>query len=56
MDKFITVVGGVLPTLIKNTHFNLSLSGWPAATTVIAICCSGTAIYSINRLAPATTK
>ena len=39
-NKLIEVVD-TFPTLIKNTHLNVNLQGWPAAVTAIAICCAG---------------
>lgn len=46
-NKLIEVVE-TIPTLIKNTHFNVTLEGWPAAVTAIAICCSSVAAFAIK--------
>ena len=50
-NKLIEVVD-TFPTLIKNTHLNVNLQGWPAAVTAIALCCAGVAVYAIKATTP----
>ena len=50
-NKLIEVVD-TFPTLIKNTHLNVNLQGWPAVVTAIAICCAGVAVYAIKATTP----
>lgn len=45
-----------LPAIIKNTHINVSLQGWPAAITVIALCCAGVAVYAIKAATQSKTS
>ena len=35
-----------LPTLIQNTHLDILLEGWPAASAIIAVCGAAVAIAS----------
>lgn len=37
-----------LPELVKNTHLDLHLEGWPAAVSVISGCLALVAIYAIK--------
>lgn len=37
-----------IPTLIKNTHLDVSLTGWPAAVTAIALFSSSVIIYALK--------
>ena len=46
-NKLIEVVD-TFPTLIKNTHLNVNLQGWPAAITAVALFGSCVAIYAIK--------
>ena len=46
-NKIIEVVESI-PTIIKNTHLNVTLEGWPAALTALALCCSGVAVYALK--------
>ena len=48
MDNKIIQVAESIPTLIKNTHLNVSLDGWPAAVTAIALFSSGVIIYALK--------
>ena len=48
MNNTLTAVTEALPTVISNTHFNVMLSGWPAAITVVALCCAGVAIFALK--------
>ncbi|NLV35009.1 MAG: hypothetical protein GXY21_10815 [Clostridiaceae bacterium] len=41
-----------LPSLVQNTHLNISLQGWPAAVAVIAICGAGVTAYFIKASHP----
>ncbi|MBS6923491.1 MAG: hypothetical protein KH186_08120 [Lachnospiraceae bacterium] len=34
--------------LVKNTHLDLNLHGWPAAVTAVAFFCSCVAIYALK--------
>ena len=52
MENKIIEVVDAFPSLIKNTHLNVNLQGWPAAVTAIAICCAGVAVYAIKVPAP----
>ena len=36
-----------LPTLIQNTHLDVAIEGWPAATAIIAVCSTVVAVVSI---------
>ena len=51
MEKTISLLSGTIPTLLNNTHFNISLEGWPAAISVIAVCFTGGAVYTIKEIA-----
>ena len=53
-NKLIEVVD-TIPTLIKNSHFNITLEGWPAAVTAIAICCSSVAAFAIKAACSSNT-
>lgn len=48
MENKLTQVVDTIPTLIKNTHLNVSLEGWPAAITAIAFFCSGVVVYALK--------
>lgn len=37
-----------LPELVKNTHLNISLDGWPATVTVISCCLTVIAVVAIK--------
>ena len=37
-----------LSAIVKNTRLSLSLEGWPATVTVIAVCVSGVALYALK--------
>ncbi len=52
MEKTLVAVTETLPTVIKNTHFNITLAGWPAAVTAIALCCAGVAVYALKIMDP----
>lgn len=41
-----------LPELIKNTHFNISLEGWPATVAVISGCITIISIIAIKATYP----
>lgn len=47
MAKSFTALTEALPTVIKNTHFNFTLAGWPAAVTAIALCCTAFGLYAL---------
>lgn len=46
-NKLIETVD-TLPTVLKNSHFEVSLQGWPAAITAISICFAGVTAYAIK--------
>ena len=48
MDSKIVQVAESIPTLIKNTHLDVSLTGWPAAVTAIALFGSSVIIYALK--------
>lgn len=48
MDGFICKASEVVLSLAKNIHLEFSLSGWPAAVSVVAICGTGVAIYALS--------
>ena len=50
-NKLIEVVDA-FPNIIKNTHLNVNLQGWPAAVTAIALCCARVAAYAIKATTP----
>ena len=52
MENKIIQMADSIPALIKNTHLNVNLQGWPAAVTAIAICCAGVAVYAIKATTP----
>ena len=37
-----------LPDLVKNTHLNITLEGWPAAVTAISGCLALVALVTIK--------
>ncbi len=48
MDNKITQMADSIPALIKNTHLNVNLQGWPAAITAVAFFGSYVAINVIK--------
>ena len=46
-NKLIEIVDA-FPTVLKKSHFDVSLQGWPAAITAISICFAGVATYAIK--------
>ena len=46
MENKNLILGDTIQTIIKNTHLNLHLEGWPAAFAVVAIC--AVAAYAIK--------
>ncbi len=50
MEKTISLLSETIPSLINNTHFNISLEGWPAAISVIAICFTGSAVFTVKEI------
>ena len=48
MDKTLIAVTEAMPNVIKNTHFHITLAGWPAAVTAIAVCIGSVAVYAIK--------
>ena len=55
MDSKIIQVADSIPTLIKNTHLNVSLTDWPATVTAIALFGSGVIIYALRITHPEAT-
>lgn len=47
-NKLLTNTINNLPELVKNTHLNLSLEGWPATVTVISCCLTVIAVVAIK--------
>lgn len=47
MDKHPLAIVRALPTLIQNTHLDVAIEGWPAATAIIAVCSTVVAVVSI---------
>ena len=45
----------VLPVVLKNMHLNVSLQGWPAAVSAVALFGSCVAIYAIKVTHPEAT-
>lgn len=48
MEHNIIKMADSIPTLIKNTNLNVSLQGWPAAITAVALFGSCVAMYAIR--------
>ena len=48
MENKIIQMADSIPALIKNTHLNVNLQGWPAAITAVALFGSCVAIYAIK--------
>ncbi len=48
MEHNIIKMADSIPTLIKHTNLNVSLQGWPAAITAVALFGSCVAIYAIR--------
>lgn len=46
MDRRLITIG---EHIVKNTHLNLNLSGWPAAVSVGVFCAAGVAIIAIAK-------
>lgn len=46
-NKFFEIIDS-LPTLIRNTHLNITMEGWPATVTTIALCGTGIAFYALK--------
>ena len=53
MENKIIQMADSIPALIKNTHLNVNLQGWPAAITAVALFGSCVAIYAIKVTHPA---
>lgn len=47
MEKPTLAIFRALPSLLQNTHLEVILEGWPAATAVAAVCGAAVAIASI---------
>ena len=52
MGKSLGAILEAIPDAIKNIHLQVSLKGWPAAVSVIAICGATVAICAINATQP----
>lgn len=48
MEKCLTKIIECLPTILSNTKFEIKLEGWPAATTVVAICVTAVVWKSVD--------
>lgn len=48
MENKIIQMTDNIPALIKNTHLNVNLHGWPAAITAVAFFGSCVALYAIK--------
>ncbi len=48
MENKLIQMADSFPALIKNTNLNVSLQGWPAAVTAVALFISCVAIYAIR--------
>ena len=48
MENKLIQAADSIPTLIKNTHLKVTLQGWPAAVTAIALFGSGVIIYALK--------
>lgn len=48
MENKIIQMADSIPAIIKNTHLNVNLQGWPAAITAVTFFCSCVAIYAIK--------
>ena len=44
----ITSVAESIPNVIKNTHLNVNIEGWPAVVSIISICGTCIACYAIK--------
>ena len=53
MENIIIKMADSIPALIKNTSLNISLEGWPAAVTAVALFGSCIALYAIKITHPA---
>ena len=49
MTNTIASIGGCFSPLLKNTHLNFNLQGWPAAVTLISVatCVTGVTAFAI---------
>ena len=48
MENRLSKIADSIPDLVKNSHLSISLEGWPAAVTAIALFGSAVAIYVIK--------
>lgn len=48
MENKIIQMADSIPAILKNTHLNVNLQGWPAAITAVALFGSCVAIYAIK--------
>lgn len=48
MDRFLSEMVESIPSVIRNAHFNINLSGWPAATSVFAVCGTVVMVCAMN--------
>lgn len=48
MENKIVQMADSIPAILKNTHLNVNLQGWPAAITAVALFGSYVAIYAIK--------
>ena len=48
MENKIIQMADSIPAILKNTHLNVNLQGWPAAITAAALFGSCVAIYAIK--------
>lgn len=55
MENKLIQMSDTIPAVLKNTHLNVSLQGWPAAITAISLFGSCVAIYALKVTHPDQT-
>lgn len=56
METAITESIKTIPAMIRNTHFNITLSEWPAAITIISVCGTVLIGFIVNTVATTSTN
>lgn len=55
MENKLIQIADSIPAILKNTHLNVNLQGWPAAITAISFFGSCVAIYALKVTHPDQT-
>ena len=48
MNNLVTKVTSLIPTIIRNTHLNITLQGWPATFSNASVCATFFGIHALE--------